>query len=163
MNLQATQEQLITALQNSQEYLERTTALLTEENSSLAPKEGMFTTAQQMAHVAQTIEWFIDGAFESEAGFSMDFETMEKEVRAFTSLDSARAYLRDAYESARTTIAAQSIDQLESALPEGPIMGGLPRKTVVNGIVDHTAHHRGALSVYVRHAGATPAMPYADM
>ncbi|MDF1838105.1 MAG: DinB family protein, partial [Planctomycetota bacterium] len=74
-----------------------------------------------------------------------------------------KAFVKDAYGSACDRIASLSVEQLESALPEGPILGGLPRKQVVNGIVDHTAHHRGALSVYVRHAGATPAMPYAEV
>jgi len=157
------QKQLIAALQTSQEYFERTASALTEEHSSLTPCEGMFTAAQQVAHVALTVDWFIDGAFISDTGFNMDFETFEKEAKAFTSLDAAMAALKKSYELARVQIAAQSDEQLEAALPEGPIMGGLPRKQVVHGIVDHTAHHRGAVSVYVRHSGATPTMPYADM
>jgi len=32
---------------------------------------------------------------------------------------------------------------------------------VINAIVDHTAHHRGALSVYARLPGKVPMMPYA--
>ncbi len=157
------QEQLIAALQSSQEYFERTTAALTEEHSALIPLEGMFTAAQQVAHVAHTVDWFMEGAFNRENGFDTDFEAMDKEIKAFTSMQSAKAFVKDAYSSARDKIASLSVEKLESALPEGPIMGGLPRKQVVQGIVDHTAHHRGALSVYVRHAGATPAMPYADM
>jgi uncharacterized damage-inducible protein DinB len=33
---------------------------------------------------------------------------------------------------------------------------------IFGAITDHTAHHRGALTVYARLAGAVPPMPYAD-
>ena len=39
-------------------------------------------------------------------------------------------------------------------------MSGAPRLAVVSGIVDHTAHHRGALSVYCRLLNKVPPMPY---
>ena len=45
-------------------------------------------------------------------------------------------------------------------LPKDGIMGGAPRMAIVGGIIDHTAHHRGALSVYARLRGKAPAMPY---
>jgi uncharacterized damage-inducible protein DinB len=41
-------------------------------------------------------------------------------------------------------------------------MGGVPRMAIFGAITDHTAHHRGALTVYARLAGAVPPMPYAD-
>jgi uncharacterized damage-inducible protein DinB len=42
-------------------------------------------------------------------------------------------------------------------------MGGLPKKSIFGGITDHTAHHRGALTVYARLKGIVPPMPYMDM
>jgi uncharacterized damage-inducible protein DinB len=48
-------------------------------------------------------------------------------------------------------------------LPPGPVMGGMPRMAIVGAIQDHTAHHRGALTVYSRLCGHTPAMPYMEM
>ena len=56
----------------------------------------------------------------------------------------------------------QSAETLLSALPEGPIMGGEPRAAVVGAICEHTAHHRGALSVYARLLGKVSPMPYGD-
>jgi uncharacterized damage-inducible protein DinB len=53
--------------------------------------------------------------------------------------------------------------ELLAALPEGPIMGGVPRMAVFGAINDHTAHHRGALTVYARLNGIVPPMPYMDM
>ena len=39
-------------------------------------------------------------------------------------------------------------------------MGGQPVSDVFWGLVDHTAHHRGALTVYARLLGKVPPMPY---
>ncbi len=147
-------------LQASLTYFEKTTSVLTEEHSSIRPNDGALTAAQQIAHVARTVDWFMDGAFRSKDGFDMDFEAFEKEAMTFTSVDAAKAMVRDSYATAAALLAEQSTENLDSSLPEGPVMGGLPRKTVVSGIQEHTAHHRGALSVYARLAGATPPMPY---
>ena len=35
-----------------------------------------------------------------------------------------------------------------------------PKGAAAQGLVDHTAHHRGALAVYARLVGKTPSMPY---
>jgi hypothetical protein len=40
-------------------------------------------------------------------------------------------------------------------------MGGAPRASIIDGLTDHTAHHRGSLAVYARLRGKTPPMPYA--
>ncbi len=39
-------------------------------------------------------------------------------------------------------------------------MRGVSRTAIVVPIVDHTAHHRGALTVYVRLLGKVPKMMY---
>jgi uncharacterized damage-inducible protein DinB len=41
-------------------------------------------------------------------------------------------------------------------------MGGEPISSIVGAISDHTAHHRGALTVYSRLLGKTPLMPYVE-
>jgi uncharacterized damage-inducible protein DinB len=144
------------------EYFDRSTRVLEEADSTFAPKEGMFTTAQQVAHVAQTIDWFMAGAF-AEGGFSMDFETMDKDVRAVTSLTAARAWIERACTAAKAGIEAHSDGDWMAALSPGPIMGGLPRFVIFGAITDHSAHHRGALTVYSRLLGKVPPMPYMDM
>lgn len=152
-------EQLLAQLGADQEFFNRSTGALTEEDSAFAPAEGMFTAAQQVAHAAQTIDWFIEGAFRPE-GFDMDFEAAEAKVRAVTSLDAARAQLSAAIENARQAIQSHSEEEWRQPLPEGPVMGGVPRVGIFGGITDHTAHHRGALTVYARLQGKTPPMPY---
>ena len=52
---------------------------------------------------------------------------------------------------------------LKDALPTCLSMPGLPKFTIVPGIDEHTAHHRGALTVYSRLLGLTPPMPYMEM
>lgn len=49
--------------------------------------------------------------------------------------------------------------ELAAPMAENPILSG-PVHHVVAAIVDHTAHHRGALTVYARLRGQVPAMPY---
>jgi uncharacterized damage-inducible protein DinB len=39
-------------------------------------------------------------------------------------------------------------------------MGGQPISDIVWAMVEHTAHHRGALTVYSRQLGKVPPMPY---
>ena len=144
------------------EYFDRSTRALEEADSAFAPKEGMYTAAQLVAHVAQTVDWFIQGAF-APGGFSMDFEGLDKEVRKATSLAAARAWMERACAGARAAIDKHSDQAWAEPLPPGPVMGGLPRLAVFGAMMDHTAHHRGALSVYTRLLGKVPPMPYMDM
>ena len=144
------------------EYFDRSTRSLEEADSGFAPKEAMFTAAGQVAHAAQTVEWFMNGAFQ-EGGFSMDFESMDKAVRAVTSLAAARQWWDKACATAKSTIDAHSDEEWMAPLAPGPIMGGLPRFTVFGALTDHSAHHRGALTVYARLLGKVPPMPYMEM
>lgn len=148
-------------LDNIQEYFDRSTRSLTEEDSGFAPAEGTFTVAQHVAHVAQIVEWFFSGAF-NPGGFSMDWEGMDREVRAVQSLAEARRWLERAFAAGRSAIAAHEPSEWESELPPGPIMGGAPRFAILGAIRDHTAHHRGALTVYARLRGKVPPMPYVE-
>jgi len=144
------------------EYFDRSTRALSEEDSGFAPKEDLFTVAAMVAHVAQTVDWFVQGAF-AEGGFSMDFENMDKQVRGVTSLAAARAWFDKACADANACIAAKSEAEWGAPMAEGPIMGGLPRFFIFGALTDHTAHHRGALTVYARLLGKTPPMPYMEM
>ena len=152
-------QQAIAELTNAHEFFNRSTGSLTEAHSGYAPAEGMMTAAQQVAHAAQTIEWFVEGAFRPE-GFDMDFEGHAKVFMAVDSLTAARAWFEKAVAGAKTVLAQKSDAELMAPLPPGPIMGGAPRMAVISGITDHTAHHRGALTVYARLNRIVPPMPY---
>ena len=146
----------------TRDFFNRSTRNLTEALSSYAPAPGLMTTAQQVAHAAQTIDWFVEGAFRPE-GFGMDFEAMAKDVAAVSSLAKAREWFEKAVAQASAKLAAQSDADLMAPLPDGPIMGGQPRMSIVGAITDHTAHHRGVLTVHARLNGIVPPMPYMDM
>lgn len=155
-------EGLTKELQATKEFFDRSTRPLTDEHSSFAPKEGLFTAAQQMAHIAQTVDWFFDGAF-SDKGFDMDFETMTKDVLKVTKVSDARAWVERSFANALKVTAAKSEQDWTTLMPADSIMGATPRLAIVSAIVDHTAHHRGALTVYQRLLGLVPPMPYMDM
>ena len=146
----------------TRDFFNRSTRNLTEALSSYAPAPGLMTTAQQVAHAAQTIDWFVEGAFRPE-GFGMDFEAMAKDVAAVSSLAKAREWFEKAVAQASAKLGAQSDADLLAPLPDGPIMGGMPRIAIVGAITDHTAHHRGVLTLHARLNGIVPPMPYMDM
>jgi uncharacterized damage-inducible protein DinB len=148
-------------LNGMREFFNRSTGPLQEEHSLFAPTEGQFTVAGQVAHVAQTIEWFYGAAFGE--NWRMDFEEMDREVREVKSLAEARAWFERAVNKAITVAAGHSAEDWASPFGPNPIMGDRPRYSIIGGVTDHTAHHRGALTVYQRLLGLTPPMPYGDM
>ena len=154
--------QAIVELDSSREFFNRSTRNLTETLSTYAPSEGMMTAAQQVAHVAQTIDWFIEGAFRPQ-GFDLNFDEHAKKVATYDSLEKARAWFERSVEAAKAKVTSLSDADLLTPLPEGPVMGGLPRFAIFSALTDHTAHHRGALTVYARLKGIVPPMPYGDM
>ena len=77
-----------------------------------------------------------------------------------TSLAAAREMLEKAYANAIHFLRSRSPEALALPLPPGPVMGGQPISDIVWAMVEHTAHHRGALTVYSRQLGKVPAMPY---
>lgn len=155
-------QQAIAELNAAQEFFTRSTRNLTEAHASFAPAPGMMTAAQQMAHAAQTIDWFIEGAFRPQ-GFDEDFEAQMKALQQYTSLGQARAYFEKSIAAAKAAVSTKTDAELMTPLPPGPIMGGAPRMAIFSAITDHTAHHRGALTVYARLNGVVPPMPYMDM
>ncbi len=146
----------------AREFFNRSTRNLTEELSGFAPAAGLMTTAQQVAHAAQTVDWFVEGAFRPE-GFNMHFEAMAKESMAVSSLAAARAWFEKSIAAASATLGGKSDAELLAPMPPGPIMGGMPRLAIVGAITDHTAHHRGVLTLHSRLNGIVPPMPYMDM
>lgn len=150
---------LVAELKSTKTYFDRSIGCLTEDDSAFAPSEGMMTAAQQVAHVAQTVDWFIEGAFRPE-GFDLDFAKHGAEIAKVSSLAAAREWLDRAFADAEQAILERPAAEMAEPLPEGPVMGGAPRLAIVGAIADHTAHHRGALTVYSRLRGHVPAMPY---
>lgn len=146
-------------LASTRQFFERSTSVLLEADSNFTPKPELMTVAAVVAHVALTVEWFLDGVF-SGKGFDMDFERHAHEATAFTSLEAARARLASAFDAAAERFGRASDEELLEPIPNDQIMGGAPRISAISGLTDHTAHHRGALTVYARLLGKVPPMPY---
>ena len=154
-------QQALTGLHIARDYFNRSTRNLTEAQSTFAPADGMMTAAQQVAHTAHTIDWFVQGAFRPE-GFDLNWGEQAKIVGSYTSLEQARAWFERAVASAAAKIESLGDAELLTPVADGPIMGGVPRMAIFGAITDHTAHHRGALTVYARLNGIVPPMPYMD-
>jgi uncharacterized damage-inducible protein DinB len=152
-------EKAIEDLSVAQERFNRSTSNLTESISGFAPAEGMMTTAQHVAHAARVIDWFMEGAFRP-GGFDMNFEEQIKLVLGVDSLSAAREWFERSVTSAIALLAAQRDADMIVLLPDGPVMGGMPRVAIIREIVDHTAHHRGALTTYARINHIAPPDPY---
>ncbi len=146
------------AIRSMRTFFERTASCLEEKDSAFAPKPGMFSAAQQVAHSAQVVEWFIEGAFRPE-GFDTNFESMDLEVRKVSSLAEARKWFGRACDKACEVLDKKTQADLQEPIG-GQIMAGMPRAAIIGAISDHSAHHRGSLAVYARLLGKTPPMPY---
>ncbi len=142
----------------SQEFLERSSSLLEESDSQFRPAGGMMTAAQQLAHVAQTVDWFVQGVSRPE-GFNFDFDQLAKALEGVTSLTAAREMVKTSYANAIEFLRARTPEELAAPI-SGPFLGGQPVSDIVWAIVEHSAHHRGALTVYSRLRGKVPPMPY---
>jgi uncharacterized damage-inducible protein DinB len=159
MSPQLTSENIASQLAASQDFFQRSTRVLEETDSQFRPQGEMMTVAQQVAHAAQTLDWFIDGISRPE-GFDLDFEKHAQELARVTSLAAARQMLDAAFRRSIDFLRSKSAEELAKPLAPGPILGGQPTSDVVWAMVEHTAHHRGALTVYSRLLGKTPPMPY---
>jgi len=150
---------LVGQLNGSEAFINRVMSVFEEEHSQYRPHEGMMSVSQQVAHAADSIDWFLDGTFGPD-GFDLDFETHAQRLVGVDSLEAERAKLAAAFDRARRTIGEKSHEELTARLPAGIVMSEKPRFAVVHGIEEHTAHHRGSLSVYARTMGLVPPMPY---
>jgi uncharacterized damage-inducible protein DinB len=148
------------SLRRQVQFFERTLECFDESDSEFAPGPDTYTVAAHVAHTASTIKWFIEGAFSPE-GFAMNFAEHIAEAKTFTSLSAAKSLLEQITAECAATLEATTMIEMMTPLPEGPIMGGAPRVAIIEAMADHTAHHRGALSVYARLLNKEPAMPYA--
>lgn len=154
--------QAIAEVESARDFFQRSTRNLTEAHSQFTAAPGMMTAAEQVAHAAHTIDWFVEGAFRPE-GFDMDFGEHARIASSYQSLSEARKFFEEAVARAKAVLGSKSDAELLAPIAPGPIMGGLPRMAIIGGITDHTAHHRGALTVYARVQGIVPPMPYMDM
>jgi uncharacterized damage-inducible protein DinB len=150
---------LVMDLKGTQKFFKTTLSVFEPEDAGFAPSPEVYTVAGHVAHAADSVDWFVEGAFGE--GWDMDFDALIAKAKAVTSLEEAVAWFDRAFTNAIEVVGAASDQVLFEAIPDKRIMEGAPRIAIVSGIVDHTAHHRGSLAVYARLIGKVPEMPYA--
>lgn len=149
---------LVAQLKTSHDFFRKTVSVFEEEDAGFAPQPELYTVAGHIAHAADSVEWFVEGAFGK--GWNMDFEGLIAAARAVETLEEANAWLDRAFETAIATFESASDEDLAATIADERIMRGASRSAIVGPIVDHTAHHRGALTVYARLLGKVSPMPY---
>jgi uncharacterized damage-inducible protein DinB len=154
----AVSEGLVQQLESTQKFFKTTLSIFVPEDGGFAPYPELYTVAGHVAHAADSIDWFIEGAFGD--GWDMDFDASIAKAKAVTSLEEAIEWLDRAFANAKAVVGAASDQALVEPIPDDRIMGPAPRLAIVSAIVDHTAHHRGSLAVYARLTGKEPPMPY---
>jgi len=140
-------------------FFEKSISCFRAGDASFAPKAGMFTVAQHIAHAAQSLEWFLEGAFRPQ-GMNLEFAELENDVRQIKEMEDAMAWWNSAWDEALLSVENTAPEAWSEPI-RGEIMGGAPRLAIFAGINDHTAHHRGALATYARLLDLEPPMPYA--
>jgi uncharacterized damage-inducible protein DinB len=146
-------------LESTRKFFLTTLSIFDEADSHFAPHPDMYTVAGQVAHAAITVNWFMAGGFG--AGWDQNYDEHITQAKAVTSLATAKAMLITAFDDAIATVSSASAATLREPIPNDVIMHGAPRVSVISGIADHTAHHRGSLAVYARLLGKVAPMPYA--
>jgi len=137
------------------------TYALEEADSGFRPTEDLMTVAQQFRHTWMTVKWFTDAAFTGK-GFDMSFEEFERETKKASSLTEERDRLKAVFNQSLDLWGTLTDEQIMELMPDNPILGSAPKLALVTACHDHTAHHRGALTVYTRLLGKVPPMPYMD-
>ncbi len=148
------------ALKKERAFLQNILKDFKPEHATFRPTPEMMTVAQQINHIAFTAHWFREGAFG--VGFDMDFEKIEAANHQDIGLEEAMNNLDQQYGDYIAFIEPLDESALQAPMKENPIFGALPKEVVLAAQCDHTAHHRGALSVYLRLLGVTPTMIYQE-
>ena len=153
----AVSEGLVKELESTQKFFKTTVSVFESDDAGFAPYPELYTVAGHIAHAADSIDWFIEGAFDD--GWDMEFEASIAKAKEVTSLQGATEWLDRSFGNARAVVGEASDQILFELIPDTRIMEVAPRLAVMSGIVGHTAHHRGSLAVYARLIGTQVPMP----
>lgn len=171
------------------EFFRRTTASFRSEEGSFQPRPDMLSVNGQILHVTAAIELFLSGLFvafdrfkgsrwvsfrgegESWIGLDGGFADMGWTEQASLEhesddgakpLEAALTAFDETMSIAAAVFSQLTPEEMTSALPPNPLDLRTPQH-VLEILLDHTAHHRGALAQYARLLGHDPSIPYFDM
>jgi hypothetical protein len=108
-------------LRASQEFFERTLACMQEEDGTFQPQESAFSTIAQVAHAAQTVDWFMGGIEEGKT-FNTDSEGLEKELVYTKTLQAAKAWFQRSMAMAILAAEEKPIPSGIRSFPKAPCL-----------------------------------------
>ncbi|MCY1021602.1 DinB family protein [Pyxidicoccus sp. MSG2] len=174
-------------LRMHREFFHRTLECFRDEDASSRVTPAAMTAAGQVLHAAAAIEFFLSGLFGVFEGWSpmsqrqpgfvdmswteganigLEERNTSPEVQeAGRSLKKAAELFDRSMDSASALFGARTMEELvQVPLPPTPIFPPwFTAAHVFEIMIDHTAHHRGALAQYARGLGLEPKIPYFDM
>ena len=124
------------------------------EHAGYKPADELWTVTAHINHIADTVCWAREGLFG--AGFEAAAKLMQDQTDHPNSLDQAMDRLKHTYNEWITFLESKSTEELDTLLPANPLFGIKPKWHTIYECAEHTAHHRGALCVYLRILGIAP-------
>jgi len=136
---------------NSQEYMTIEVAMVMPDSLySYKPTPEMRTFAQQMGHIAHTIDWMYEHVvlqMQEDKTKPLDVTTMSK--------SEVIEYLKNAFERGRNNINSLSEEDLKQMVAFFN-SGNLSKRLGVLSVYNHITNHRAKANLYIRLCGITP-------
>ena len=117
----AVSEGLVKQLETTQTFFKKTLSIFAPEDEGFAPFPELYSVAGHVAHVAESIDWFLEGAFGD--GWDLEFDAMITKAKAVTSLVEASEWMERAFANAIAVVSAASDQVLLESIPDTRIMG----------------------------------------
>ena len=134
---------------------------LKPEHGGFRPVDEMMTVSQQIKHIALTTRWFYSKALGTGFDFA-SFEEYLEEMKKPITLREALDLLNETYDESISAFEKMTGEEFDEVVKDDPMLGTFRKSDMILYNNEHTAHHRGALSVYLRLKGITPRMIYAE-
>ncbi len=136
---------------DSQEFLTiRVAKAMPDSLYSFRPTPEMRSFAEQMGHIAHTIDWMFEHVvLQRKSGKTRPLDVTDM------SKDEIVEYLRSAFQRGRTNIRSLSENDLELTVPFFD-SGHLTKKFGVLSIHDHITNHKAKANLYIRLCGLVP-------
>lgn len=93
---------LVKELEATHKFFKTTIAVFEPADAGFAPSPELYTVAGHIAHAADSVDWFMAGAFGE--GWDMDFEGLIAKAKAVTSLEEALGWFDQSFASARALV-----------------------------------------------------------
>ena len=134
----------------TRDYLEAVVA----DHLSFRPAEGSRSLAEQFLHLASTQYAFAASATGRANPLDLSSGGPEKDEKLKTDADAFRKFVLDSYDFMIDGVRALDSTALEEEVPF--FRSQMPRSLLLAKAMEHHAHHRGQVAVYLRLAGITP-------